>query len=102
MIIINPVKDTRDPNTDAARTHINWVFASKLVEYIEVKGDEVRMSRYSEDAPAVTLESLRINYSPSVTITVDCYADFDSSVSGYYLLCDKYTALLGTINYENV
>ena len=58
------------------------------------------MSRYSEDAPAVTLESLRINYSPSVTITVDCYADFDSSVSGYYLLCDKYTALLGTINYE--
>ena len=100
MIIINPVKDTRDPNTDAARTHINWVFASKLVEYIEVKGDEVRMSRYSEDAPAVTLESLRINYSPSVTITVDCYADFDSSVSGYYLLCDKYTALLGTINYE--
>lgn len=100
MIIIDPVKDTRDPNTDAIRTHINWVFASKLVEYITIKGDDVRLSRYSEDAPAVTLESLRINYSPSVTITVDCYADFDPSVSGYYLICDKYTALLGTINYE--
>lgn len=37
MIIINPVKDTRDPNTDAARTHINWVLPRNSLSILKSK-----------------------------------------------------------------
>ncbi|MBR3599571.1 MAG: hypothetical protein IKL53_06805 [Lachnospiraceae bacterium] len=101
MILINPMKDTRHEATDSARWHINYIFATYLEKYIRIKGGNVMLSRKSEEAPMMELKALRTNYSPAVTLTIDCYIDLDPSASGYDILCDGYNALVGTINYES-
>lgn len=100
MIIIDPIKNIVDPNTDELRAQINYSFAESLKKYIEIKGDTCRLTRLSYDAPVVELKSLKNNYNPLVTITVDCYADLDSSIKGYDVICDSYSSLVGTIVYE--
>lgn len=100
MILINPMKNTRKPALDEVRWHINYIFADYLRKFIEIKGGNARLSRMSEAAEQMSLKALKTNYSPAVTITVDCYTDIDPTVSGYDIECDNYNALVGTINYE--
>ena len=101
MILINPMKDTRHAATDELRWHINYIFATYLEKYIEIKGGNVMLSRKSEAATAMDLKALKINYAPAITITIDCYVDIDPKANGYDIICDSYNALVGTINYES-
>lgn len=100
MFIIHPIWDTRDLNTDAKRKRINFRFAELLKKYIEIKGDECKLTRESLSDNVVSLETFVKRNPAPVTFTIDCYADIDKSISGYDILCDAPSALVDTLNYE--
>lgn len=100
MIIIHPLKTSRHAETDELRTKTNFKFAQMLQEYITTKGDECMISRETFEENEPDMRDLKVQYTPIITITIDCYTDIDSTISGYNILCDSYNALVGTMNYE--
>lgn len=100
MIILHPMNDSRHPATDDSRHHINYIFATYLKKYIDLKEDECMLSRKSEDASSMDLKALAANYSPVLVWTIDCYADISPAANGYDIQCSSYSAFVGTLNYE--
>ena len=104
MILINPMSGSNKVFISANGLKdydVNYTFASYLSKYLQAKGDKVMLTRSTSEARTdIELTRLYTNAAPDIVFHIKCLSDLGSTVKGYTVECDQYTALAATVSAE--